>query len=165
VRTLKFALILFCVLGVASAITGIESAHSDPSGTVITRHTGFGRLFALAIAGVFAVAWFGVHRRLPIAWKLGWVVLAVSVFAFLFETLSFAATLNGTERFVLSAGVVLGAFAVAAYWGIWWRRHREYFMPDGAPPGWSPDLTPLRWFGIGMFTLGLIVILITLLLR
>jgi hypothetical protein len=161
-RTLKFFLIALCVLALASAITGIESVHSDAAGAVVTRHSGLGRVYALAMGAVCALAWAGVHRRLPIVWKLGWVVLAASLIDFLFSALSFALTLPSTQRLVLSAGVVLGACAVAAYWGIWWHRQRGYFTPEGMDSDWVFDLTPLRWFGIGMFALGLIFILAAL---
>jgi len=56
----------------------------------------------------------------------------------------------------------LGGLAMLAYWGIWWQRHREYFTPEGPPPGGAPDLSPLRWFAIGMVVLTLIAIVAAL---
>ena len=62
------------VFALASAISGIQSIHTDHTGVVITYWHGYGRLLALAYAAVLGLAFYGIYRRYPIVWKLGFVV-------------------------------------------------------------------------------------------
>ena len=55
--------VVFCL---ASAITGIQSLHTDPRGTIITYWHGYGRLLAVAYAAAFAVGFYGIYRRYPV---------------------------------------------------------------------------------------------------
>ena len=85
-RVLMALLLLGCIAGILSAITGVQSFYTDSrTGTVITYWQGSLRWLALVYAAIFAVAFYGIYRRLPIAWKLGWVFLALSVVQFIVE--------------------------------------------------------------------------------
>jgi hypothetical protein len=94
---------------------------------VITRHSGFGRLYSLLAAGVFAIAFYGIHRRFPIAWKIGWGVLIASFLDFLVSALSFSLRLPLPDRLIASSAIIVGGCAVAIYWGFWWNRQKSYF--------------------------------------
>ena len=87
------------VFGLASAITGIQSIHTDPRGTIITYWHGYGRLFALAYAAVFAVAFYGTYRRYPVVWKRGFVVWYLGAAQFMWLA---PCTLNLGGRFCLA---------------------------------------------------------------
>jgi len=79
-------LIIVAVFSVASAITGIQSFHMDSRiGTTIWYWHGYERLYALASAVFFAVAFYAVYRRLPIAWQLGRVFIYLSAAYFASE--------------------------------------------------------------------------------
>ncbi|MGB6874900.1 MAG: hypothetical protein WBD87_02590 [Candidatus Acidiferrales bacterium] len=129
-RILKIICILFCLMSVASAITGIQSAHSSMraiSGapahvsTIVTRERGTAaRLWAIFVALVFAVAAYGIHKRAPFVWGLGWVVLCLAFLQFLIEVLSSSLRLPQPDRWIASSAILLGAGGVAAWWGIWW---------------------------------------------
>jgi hypothetical protein len=160
-RVLMTLLILGVVFCVFSAITGIQSFYTDSStGTVITYWHGYWRLLAFGYAAMFAMAFYGIYRRLPIAWKLGWVFLVGGAADFIFE--AWVGLIHQPYGWVGVLAATLGGIAVVAYWGIWWQRHREYFTPEGPPPDWAPDLSPLRRFAIGMVVLALIVIVVAL---
>jgi len=131
-RTLMALLIFAVVLSVVSAITGIQSFRADQSGTVIWYWHGYGRFYALPYAVAFGVAFYGVYRRHPITWRLGWVVLFLSCAQGVF-------TVWSSTRSQPDAGVifVLSAFAglaVALFWGNWWRRQRLYFFSENDKP-------------------------------
>lgn len=88
-RILKVICILFCLMSVVSAITGVQSVHSSMRATpgaavrvttIVTRGSGTAaRLWAIFMALVFAVAAYGIHKKASLVWSLGWVVLALSV--------------------------------------------------------------------------------------
>jgi hypothetical protein len=89
-------------------------------------------------------------------WWLGWLVILLIALAGIAEaTVTLLPQPYGWAGLI---GVVVAAALFVTYWGIWWQRHREYFSPEGVSPSWRPGLTPLRWFGIGMFVLGAIFI-------
>jgi len=160
-RVLMTLLILGSVVCVFSAITGIQSFYTDSrTGTVITYWHGYWRLLALAYAAIFAMAFYSIYRRLRIAWRLGWVFLVAGAADFIFE--AWVGLIHQPYGWVGALAATLGGIAVAAYWGIWWQRHREYFTPEGPPSGWAPDLSPLRWFAMCMVALALAAIMAAL---
>jgi hypothetical protein len=82
----------------------------------------------LLLGGLF----YGIHRRLAIAWKFGWILLIVFFGEFLIETLS--SILRQTpypDGWIGSAVVAVLISAVAAYWGRWWNRQKGYFSRPG----------------------------------
>jgi hypothetical protein len=160
-RVLMTLLILSCLFCIVSAVTGIQAFEAGSrGGAVVIYHQGYGRLYTLVAAGLFAVAFYGVYRRSPIVWKLGWFFLFAGAADFVFE--AWLGLIHQPYGWVGALGATVGVVAVTTYWGIWWKRHREYFTPGGPPAGWSPDLTPLRWFSIGMVALALAFILAAL---
>ena len=147
-------LLLGCLLCVVSAITGIQAFEaSSRTGTVITYWKGYWRWLALVYAAIFAVAFYSIYRRFPIAWKLAWVFLIGGAADFIFE--AWVGLIHQPYGWVGAIGATIGAIAAVAYWGIWWQQHREYFSPGGPPAGWSPDLSPLRRFAVAMVALAL----------
>jgi hypothetical protein len=156
-RALMTLLILFCVFCIISAVTGIQTFETDSrAGTVISYYHGYGRLYALAAAAFFALAFYGVYRRSPITWKLGWLFLLAGAADLIFE--AWLGLIHQPYGWMGALAAAAGVIGVTIYWGIWWQRHRDYFARDVLPAGWSPDLTPLRWFGIGMVAIALIFI-------
>ena len=133
-------LILGCVACLVSAVTGIQALEAGSRiGTVISYQHGYGRLYAVAAAVFFAVAFYGVYRRFPIVWKLGWIFLVAGTADFIVE--AWLGLIHRPYGWVGALAATLGGLAMLAYWGIWWQRHREYFAPEGPPPGWAPDLS------------------------
>jgi hypothetical protein len=117
------------VFSLASAITGIQSIHTDPRGTIITYWHGYGRLLALAYAAVFAVAFYGVYRRYLIVWKLGFVALYLGAADFIFE--AWRLLLPQPYGWVGATAVTVAAPFGALYWASWWRRQKHWFIGTG----------------------------------
>ena len=160
-RALKWLFVLGCIASVASAISGVQSfSYDSRTGSHTSYFAGWDRLWAVASALICGFAAWGIHRRAPIMWPLGWVALVVSAVIFVVEAA--VALLSQPYGWVGVIGAIVGAVLVVTYWGIWWQRHRGYFTPEGPPPGWAPDLSPLRRFAIGMVVLALIAIVAAL---
>jgi hypothetical protein len=126
-RTLKAICILFCLLSVVAAFTGIRTFHwSTSDGLNITRQGGLVYiLWAVFSSLLYASAAYGIHRRIPVVWKLGWAVLIVSFLEF--TTGGVYSVLRQPGGWIGAAGILVGGVLVAVYWGRWWKRQRGYF--------------------------------------
>src|ERR1700730_5797284 len=128
---LKIICALFCLMCVASAITGVQavhlSTHNSSSDASITMHSGYGRVWSLVSALIYAGAFYGIQKRAPIGWKLGWCALIVSFLQFSIGALSFSLKLPQPARWILSTAILVTGAGVTAYWGIWWKRQKSYF--------------------------------------
>lgn len=136
-RNLKIICIFFCLLSVTSAITHIHafrwSLRAVPGApvtttTVVTKRSGFGATILSLVGALFyAVAAYGIHRRAPITWKLGWGVLGIVSLSFLIQTLSFSLRLPQPDWWIASSAILVGDTAITLYWGFWWKRQKGYF--------------------------------------
>src|ERR1700730_1032931 len=126
-RTLKAICILFCLLSVVSAVTGIRTFHwSTSDGLNITRQGGLVHtLWSVFSSLLYASAAYGLHRRIPVVWKLGWAVLIVSILEF--TTGGVSSVLRQPGGWIGAAGILVGGVLVAVYWGRWWNRQRGHF--------------------------------------
>jgi hypothetical protein len=127
IEVLKAAFVLFFLMSLVGAIPGLHSVHSEQFRFVASRNT-FDRLVSLTYAALFAVGFYGIHRRVRMAWKVGWFYLG---FFYLSSILSFISSLDkipAPDRRMVSAVVVVGSSAVALYWGRWWNRQKGYFI-------------------------------------
>lgn len=127
-RSLIAVCIFFCLLSVVSALTGIRTFHwSTSDGPHITRQNGLGNtLWSIFSALLYASAAYGVHRRAPVVWKLGWAVLIMTFLEFTIGGVS--SVLRQPGGWIGAAGILIGGVLVAVYWGTWWKRQRDYFV-------------------------------------
>ena len=136
---LKLFCIIFCVLSLVGAFTGIHGVHLSYRGgapgspaqstLVVNREKGLrAALFSMVWALAFASAAYGIHRRARIVWKIGWGVLGIIFFEFAVQALSFLLNLTGPDRWFESAAF-LAVGVVPVYWGFWWKRQKGYFHP------------------------------------
>jgi hypothetical protein len=143
-RMLKWICILFCLLSLVGAFSdihgvywsyrGVPGSPAARSTLVVTKENGFGAALASIFGALFfAGAAYGIQRRAPIVWKLGWGVLGINFLAFVIRGLSIVTKSPQPERWIFSAAILLGAAGVTAYWGVWWKRQKPYF--DAVPPG------------------------------
>lgn len=125
--------VFVCVLCIASAVTGIQSVVVTDH-VFITRSSDLGRLYSILAAAFFAAVCYGVWKRAYIVWVLGWLVMAVAVFSFLFSQVLSILKQPSPIRWAIFCFVIGGIALVAAYWGMWWKRQRQYFCKrDDAP--------------------------------
>jgi hypothetical protein len=129
-RILKIVCLLFCMLSIVSVIQGIRVIHSPAVGADSMNHGILGTILSVVDAVFWAVAFYGIHKKAPIAWKLGWVVIVVGLVQFLILALSSAMRLPKTaDPWVASLAIIAGGCAVALYWSFWWKQQKSYFLP------------------------------------
>lgn len=120
-RVLKSLCIAFFVLSLILAIEGgIQS-------------TGIARVYPFIWPVTFAGAFYGIYRRAPIAWRLGWIVLAMWSLAILISGISTAWRLAPPGCWIVSVAILIGCLAFALLWGRWWERQKSYFIPSNGP--------------------------------
>jgi hypothetical protein len=77
----------------------------------------------------FILLFWGIRRRLTVAWKFGWFFLFVSCSGFLVQTLESLWKQPG-GRIGSAIGTIMISF-VGAYWARWWYRQKRYFSKAG----------------------------------
>lgn len=130
-KSLKYLCLFASLLAIAAALTGIQAISIRPSGTTIWHYNTYGRIWAFAIAVVFATFAYGIHIRARIMWKVGFILLALGYINFVVGAVTatyHATVVPSIPSFWLPAGlIVLVGAAVTIYWGLWWKRQHAYF--------------------------------------
>jgi hypothetical protein len=117
---LKLACASFCLLFLLSLTPGFRSAHP---------HRHLRDFVSLLNAIIFAVGFYGIHRRARLTWQLAWFVGGFLLSEWLVVCLEPIVSHPKPNAWLVSAVMVAGGFAVALYWGHWWKRQRSYFNP------------------------------------
>src|SRR4029077_14649072 len=118
-RVLKVMLAVACVASVISIFPPIR----PPSGTL-------GILLSVINAALLGSAFWGIQKRLPLMWKLGFVGIVVLAANFLLQSLSVTRSIPTTEtNMEMESGfLAIATVLVTAYWLLWWRRQKGYFI-------------------------------------
>ena len=98
-----------------------------PMNLTVVEPTGFWKLRALVSLAFFASAFYGIHRRVPLTWKLGWGVIVGGYLWFIVSVLSTTLKMPQPDRWIASCSIVIGTLLVVLYWGYWWWRQKQYF--------------------------------------
>ena len=124
------------ILSLVASFTGISSfqaaaSSQDHSGAVITYFRDqWGRGLALANGIFLCCMAYGIWKRVPLVWKLGFALIALSGVSFVFNVLGDPnAFPRGPGKFplVLMVFVIAGASVVSAFWAVWWYKKKAYF--------------------------------------
>jgi hypothetical protein len=87
---------------------------------------------ASVVFGVsFLPLFWGIRRKLAVAWKVGWVLLVVSFSLVLTSALESLRKQPDSGGWIAYALVTLMSSCVAIYWGRWWHRQKKYFSKPG----------------------------------
>lgn len=117
--------VLFGLLGLVSAITGIQTYRGGLGGSVIT-HYANDTLRMVAGAGSIAMLLvaYGIYRRMLFAWRAGFVLLAASMAYSVIDP--FVRTDLGDARV---PALAFGGFSVVigVFWARWWHAQRDHF--------------------------------------
>jgi hypothetical protein len=129
-QVLKAFCLVFCSLSLLSVFTGVHAIRVSYVGNVVTRQVGVDHsllsiILSLANALLLAAAFYGIHKRALIAWRLGFAVIVVTYIIFLNKILSI--TLNLPQGWVPALIVGIASFAICFYGGVWWKGQKEYF--------------------------------------
>jgi hypothetical protein len=135
-KRLKIVFIIFSILCLLAAISGVGSVHmfanTSGSGVMTTSLNGLGRLVALVMALLFAAMSYLIHTHLPIGWKIGWLALGAGYISFMIGGISAMLendpNLTFADFWLPSGLVVIGGAAVTWYWGRIWYRQKAYFI-------------------------------------
>lgn len=132
---MKFLRNLCLLLGavyLAAGIIGIRAISVNSSETLISHLDAFGRVWALGAAAALVALAYGIHTRVRIVWRAGFIALALNYFYLAVGAVSAtyqAARVPSFSNFWLpSVLVVLGGGAVTVLWALWWKRQRSYFF-------------------------------------
>ena len=132
-RMLMALLVLGCIACIASAVTGVQSfywsAHNGAVESSVTYWQGSLRWLALVYAAVFAITFYGIYGRFPLAWKLGFIVLYLNAVWFIFQ--AWLLLWPQPYGWVGATAVTVVTPFVALYWATWWRRQSGWFFGDG----------------------------------
>jgi hypothetical protein len=69
---------------------------------------------------------YGLHRRAPIVWKLGPWIFSLIYLDGVVESMGAAHGLP--KAWIVSVGIVIAGFAGVAFWFLWWKRQKGYFV-------------------------------------
>jgi len=121
-RILKAMLVVACIMSAISIFRPIVL----PGGT-------FGIVSSIIDTAVFGCAFYGIHRRAPLIWKLGFAIIVGLGAQFLMQSLAIWSSILGraTNAPIESGFLTLATLAVTTYWLFWWKRQRHYFI-DGS---------------------------------
>jgi hypothetical protein len=126
-RLIVAMLIVLAMAALASAISGIQSIHTDARlGTIVTYHHGLTRLYAVASAVVCIALVYAIYKRHIVAWWIGWIAFVLGPLQMIFMIAR--DTYSGPQMGLFSAVAASAAVvAVSVFWCYWWYRQRPYF--------------------------------------
>ena len=115
---LKFFCICFCLFSLLLLTPAFRSAR--PASHLVD-------FVCLLNAIMSALGFYGIYRRAQLAWQLGWFVGSLLLSEWL--VLCLAPILRHAKPNAWIAAVVfaIAGFAVALYWGYWWKRQNNFF--------------------------------------
>ena len=118
-RVLKATLVVACLM---SAIS-IFRPPVLPGGT-------FSMVSSIIDTAVLGFAFYGIHRRVPLMWKLGFAIIVGLGAQFLIQSLIIWSSILGsaTNARTQSGFLTLATLAVTTYWLFWWKRQKPYFI-------------------------------------
>jgi hypothetical protein len=122
-RILKVICILFCLLGLVSTFAGLQPTE------IITKHIAY-RTYSFLIAVLFGFAAYGIHKRKPMTWKLGWILIVATSLEALFSALSHSLKLPTLDCWIASSVIVIGNGLAVMFVGFLWKRQKPYFIPN-----------------------------------
>jgi hypothetical protein len=102
--------------------------YSTPAGNVAMKHNVSGMILGLLQLLFYACALYGIHKKAPFAWKLGWVWIAVSFSMSLVKLLPLTLRLPGaSDPWIAFASVIIASTGVHLWLGYLWNRQKSYF--------------------------------------
>ena len=120
---------LFCVLMAAlftlSAVATVANFHYGRTAPLFPGPGWLRGMVALFEAILLLAVAYGIQTKRPIAWKLGWLAVAVFTVQNLALVVPFAA--KQPKPTILASLISLGVLSVTAYFSRFWWRHRAYF--------------------------------------
>jgi len=89
------------------------------------------RVASIVLGLLFISLFWGIRRRLAVAWKFGWFLLVVSFSWTLADVLESMRKQPDYGGWIALAMVTIGFSFVWGNWGRWWYRQKKYFSKAG----------------------------------
>lgn len=118
IEVLKAVLAMGCVLSLIGSIPGLLFHF-------VANHSSFRLLISLGYAVLFGIGFYGIHRRMGLAWTVGWFYLGIAYVSSIVSVITTSETTP--DRWIMLCIVVVGFSAVGVYWGVWWEKQKLYF--------------------------------------
>jgi len=153
-RFLKVFCVLVCLFSVARFVAIIHGVFSPEAGLIVARPGIWAAIWSLVVALAAALEFYGIHKRAPFAWNLGWGILAATFSEFLARAGSAAFKVPEADYpWFAFACVMVGGSLVALYWGFWWKRQKAYFtsQPPAIPNARTKELVALLCIAASAF--------------
>lgn len=109
-------------------ISGDGDGRAVLTGRATIAHSVPGGMLSVVNGLMLGAVGLGIHRRMLIAWKLGWVVVWIGCLEFLLSGLSVTLPLAGGERWAASVAVLVCGAWVGLASLRWWKGQRSYFV-------------------------------------
>ena len=118
-RVLNVMLAVSCVASIISIFRPITPL----SGTL-------GIFLSTIDALVFGGALYGIHKRAPLMWRLGFAGIVFLSAMFLLQSLFVMRSVPTKASYAqIQAGfITIATVVVTAYWLLWWKRQKLYFI-------------------------------------
>lgn len=127
IEVLKAVFVLACVLSLIGFIPGLHSVRTEHF-QFVSNHGLISHLLSLGYAVLFGIGFYGIHRRMLLAWKVGWFYLGFFYLSSIVPAIAASwTTVPASNRWIALSAVVVMFSAVAVYWGNWWKKQKPYF--------------------------------------
>ncbi|HKQ85218.1 MAG TPA: hypothetical protein VJS43_00475 [Candidatus Acidoferrales bacterium] len=124
----KLLCLTLCGMSVFGAVEGVHILRTGDIGSALP-HPILRTVFSVALAAFWASALYGVQKRKPIVWKLGWgVVLSGSMLFAAQAGRSILAVRTRPDRAIQFWILEIFTTALCAFWCFWWHRQKTYFV-------------------------------------
>ena len=136
-KRLVIILVVFGLLALASAVSGVASFSTGTRGTSITYHSSqLSRVIAAAFGVcVLLLAW-GIHRRFTLVWRLTFVAMGLCwIYTVICASVATAANYphqSHRDSLLFAAFLFLVSSPVVFYWGYRWYKQKQYFYEERA---------------------------------
>lgn len=121
----SFVIALWGLMGCFAAISGIQSAHSDTSGFIVSHFSNMTLRWTAGVSGVVLLALaYGVYRRRLLAWRMGFILITYS-----WCDLAWAMLMRNDFKIPhwVAALFCTVSFLIMLYWAYWWKAQRVHF--------------------------------------
>jgi|SRR5690348_11767690 len=129
-RMTKIICVVLCALSVFGIVRNGVILRSALANGASTSHALLGISASSALAIFWAYALYGISRKAPIIWKLGWIVIIGAYLIFTVRaSQSILKVQEPTDRWIQLLFIVIGAGAITGFWCYFWAKQKGHFVP------------------------------------
>ena len=136
-KRLVIILVVFGILAIVSAISGVASFSTGTHGTSIAYHSSLvSRLIAVCFGSCMLLLAWGIHRHFTPVWRLTFVAMGLSwIYGVITASARNAANYphqSQREGLLFTVFLLLVSSPVVIYWAYRWYKQKQYFYGESA---------------------------------